>query len=76
MNDVDFLLETHTYQYSVGCHTCLFNFPDKFGRKPVLVFSHIILFVIVMETAFSPNYYVLIIMRILTGAVIQVNIQI
>jgi len=21
-----FLLETHKYQYSVGCHTCLFNF--------------------------------------------------
>ena len=41
-----------------------------------MVFSHLILFVIVMATAFSPNYYVLIIMRILTGAVIQVNIQI
>ncbi|WAR12739.1 OCTL-like protein [Mya arenaria] len=44
---------------------------DKFGRKPVMVFSHVILFAIVLGTAFSPNYTVFVVLRILTGAVTQ-----
>ena len=39
-----------------------------------MVFSHIILFGIVLGTAFSNNYTVFVILRVLTGAVCQVCI--
>ncbi|XP_060602443.1 organic anion transporter 3-like [Ruditapes philippinarum] len=58
----------------VGMMLGTFVFPtlsDRFGRKPVMVFSHMILFGIVFGTAFSSNYTVFVILRILTGAVCQ-----
>lgn len=40
-----------------------------------MVLSHVILFVIVLVTALSPNYYVLITLRFLTGVVAEVRIK-
>ncbi|XP_052762013.1 organic cation transporter-like protein [Mya arenaria] len=50
--------------------TCFFP-QYRFGRKPVMVFSHICLFAIVLATSFSPNYTTFVVLRILTGAVTQ-----
>ncbi|ESP05326.1 hypothetical protein LOTGIDRAFT_152165 [Lottia gigantea] len=44
-------------------------FSDTFGRKPVHVLSHSILLVIGISIAFSPNYLVFAILRLLIGAI-------
>ncbi|XP_053381642.1 solute carrier family 22 member 7-like [Mercenaria mercenaria] len=51
-----------------------FIFPtisDRVGRKPVLVLSHIAVFGTVLGTAFSANYVVFVVLRILTGFLTQ-----
>ena len=45
---------------------------DRFGRKVVMVFSHIGLFAVVLGTSFCQSYTAFIVLRILTGAVQQV----
>ena len=47
---------------------------DRFGRKVVMVFSHIGLFAVVLGTSFCQSYTAFIVLRILTGAVQQVRI--
>ncbi|XP_052762014.1 solute carrier family 22 member 6-A-like [Mya arenaria] len=51
---------------------CFFpTMSDRFGRKPVLVFSHICMFAFVLATSFSPNYTTFVFLCTLTGAVTQ-----
>ena len=40
---------------------------DKFGRKPVFLFSHWALVVVGVANAFASNYYVFIVLRFFTG---------
>jgi len=40
---------------------------DKFGRKPIFLFSHWALIVVGVTNAFASNYYVFAVCRFLTG---------
>ncbi|KAL5003988.1 hypothetical protein ScPMuIL_017444 [Solemya velum] len=45
----------------------LTTFADRYGRKPIQIISHIIIFGLGLGMAFSPNFYVLAPLRFLTG---------
>ena len=47
---------------------------DKFGRKPVFLFSHWALVVVGVANAFAPNYYVFTVFRFFTGVFREVDI--
>ncbi|XP_053381641.1 solute carrier family 22 member 6-A-like [Mercenaria mercenaria] len=56
--------------YLAGMMAGTFVFPtlsDRFGRKPVMVLSHVFFFGIALGTAFSGNFVVFVIFRFLTG---------
>ena len=46
---------------------------DKFGRKPVFLFSTWTMVVVGVANAFAPNYYVFIFLRFFSGMLIQVR---
>jgi len=46
---------------------------DKFGRKPVFLFSQWAMVVVGVANAFAPNYYVFTVLRFLTGALVPVG---
>ena len=45
---------------------------DKFGRKPIFLFSHWAMVVVGVANAFSPNYYVFVVLRFFIGISFQV----
>ena len=45
---------------------------DKFGRKPIFLFSQWAMVVVGVANAFAPNYYVFVILRLFTGIAFQV----
>jgi len=45
---------------------------DKFGRKPVLLFSQWAMVIVGVANAFAPNYYVFTVFRFFTGMIQQV----
>ena len=45
---------------------------DKFGRKPVFLYSHWALIVVGVTNAFASNYYIFVVCRLLTGVLFQV----
>jgi len=45
---------------------------DKFGRKPVFLFSQWAMVVVGVANAFAPNYYVFAVLRFFSGALQQV----
>jgi len=47
---------------------------DKFGRKPVFLFSHWVLVIVGVANAFAPNYYVFTVCRLFTGVLFLVSI--
>ena len=47
---------------------------DKFGRKPVFLFSNWAMVVVGVANAFIPNYYVFVLFRFLTGLLRQVRL--
>ncbi|XP_053381640.1 organic cation transporter-like protein [Mercenaria mercenaria] len=56
--------------YLAGMMIGTFVFPtlsDRFGRKPVMILSHVVFFGVSLATAFSANYVVFVIFRFLTG---------
>ena len=48
---------------------------DRYGRKPMHVICHLVLFGIALGTAFVPSYAGFAVMRVLTGAFQQVRRQ-
>jgi len=46
---------------------------DKFGRKPVFLFSHWAMVIVGVANAFAPNYYVFVVLRFLSGMLTQVR---
>ena len=46
---------------------------DRFGRKPILVFTNLCLFIVGAVTFFVPSYTIFAITRLLMGALQQVN---
>ena len=49
---------------------------DKFGRKPIFLFSQWAMVVVGVANAFAPNYYVFTVLRFCTGVFNQVKIGI
>jgi len=47
---------------------------DKFGRKPVFLFSQWAMVVVGVANAFAPNYYVFVVFRFFTGVFQQVRL--
>jgi len=47
---------------------------DKFGRKPVFLFSHSAIVAVGVINAFAPNYYVFSMFRFLSGFFQQVGL--
>jgi len=45
---------------------------DKFGRKPIFLFSHWVMVIVGVANAFAPNYYVFVILRFFIGISYQV----
>ena len=46
---------------------------DKFGRKPIFLFSHWAMVVVGVANAFAPNYYVFTVLRFFSGMLTQVR---
>lgn len=46
---------------------------DRFGRRPILVFTNLCLFIVGAVTFFVPSYTIFAITRLLMGALQQVN---
>jgi len=47
---------------------------DKFGRKPVFLFSNWAMVVVGVANAFIPNYYVFVLFRFFTGLLREVTL--
>ena len=47
---------------------------DKFGRKPIFLFSQWVMVVVGVANAFAPNYYVFTVFRFFTGVFQQVSL--
>ena len=62
-----------TFGVMLGAMSCT-TVSDKFGRKPVFLFSQWAMVVVGVANAFAPNYYVFAVFRFLTGALQQVRL--
>jgi len=57
---------------TIGALSCTI-LADKFGRKPVFLFSQWALVVVGVANAFAPNYLVFVILRFFSGMLTQVR---
>jgi len=55
----------------IGAMICT-TLSDKFGRKPIFLFSQWAMVVVGVANAFAPNYYVFTVLRFITGVFNQV----
>ncbi|KAK3798808.1 hypothetical protein RRG08_040639 [Elysia crispata] len=72
--DEEALSDTSQTMMGVGSMFGAFLFTamaDKLGRKPVYVFSHILLLIIAVATAFAPDFITFMVLRFLLGALQQ-----
>ena len=58
-----------------GAVTCT-TLSDKFGRRPILLFSEYAMIIVGVATAIAPNYYVFAVLRFFTGVFFQVSLRV
>jgi len=56
-----------------GAMTCT-ALSDKFGRKPIFLFSQYAMIIVGVATAIAPSYYVFIVLRFFTGVFFEVRL--
>ena len=47
---------------------------DQFGRKPIILLSHVMMVIVGVANAFAPNYDIFAVLRFFTGVLLQVGV--